>query len=101
MSPIARGGKRIANQGPAFLTGFAHPDHKRGFDGSFPQRFNPTMPPWYFGSHFEPKRMLGPVLPRSYLTGPQRGRRLTVATGFERYSFAHDRAGAISFSERR
>ena len=42
---------------PHFSRGFCHPDHKRGFDVSFPLYFNPKMPPWFFGTHFDLKMM--------------------------------------------
>lgn len=42
---------------PHFSRGFTHPDHKRGFDVSFPLYFNPKMLPWYVGTHFEKKKM--------------------------------------------
>jgi SAM-dependent methyltransferase len=41
---------------PHFSRGFTHPDHKRGFDVSFPLYFNPTMLPWYVGTRFESMR---------------------------------------------
>ena len=37
---------------PHFSRGFTHPDHKRGFDVSFPMFFNPKLPPWFVGTHF-------------------------------------------------
>ncbi len=42
---------------PHFSRGFGHPDHKRGFDVSFPFYFNPKMVPWFFGTHFDLKWM--------------------------------------------
>ena len=42
---------------PHFSRGFTNPDHKRGFDVSFPLYFDPEMPPWYCGAHFELERL--------------------------------------------
>jgi SAM-dependent methyltransferase len=42
---------------PHFSRGFTHPDHKRGFDVSFPLYFNPKMLPWYVGCHLDLKQM--------------------------------------------
>ncbi len=59
---------------PHFSRGFTHPDHKRGFDVSFPLYFNPKMPPWYFGTHFECEKMRmhwnGQPYLKSYVAGP-------------------------------
>lgn len=37
---------------PHFTRGFTHPEHKRGFDVSFPLFFDPKMTPWYYGTPF-------------------------------------------------
>ena len=42
---------------PHFSRGFTHPDHKRGFDVSFPLFYNPAMDPWYTGTHLCLQRM--------------------------------------------
>jgi SAM-dependent methyltransferase len=42
---------------PHFSRGFTHPDHKRGFDVSFPLYFDERMPPWYVGTPFRLKRL--------------------------------------------
>jgi len=42
---------------PHFSRGFTHPDHKRGFDVSFPLFFDETMSPWYTGTPFFLKRL--------------------------------------------
>lgn len=38
---------------PHFSRGFTHPDHKRGFDVSFPYYFNPTFQGGYTGVSFK------------------------------------------------
>lgn len=38
---------------PHFTRGFTHPDHRRGFDVSFPLFFDPEMKPWFCGTELE------------------------------------------------
>lgn len=59
---------------PHFSRGFTHPDHKRGFDVSFPLYFDEEMTPWYAGTPFRLKRLrlrwnAQPYLKR-YVAGP-------------------------------
>jgi SAM-dependent methyltransferase len=42
---------------PHFTRGFTHPEHKCGFDVSFPLFFDPKMTPWYTGTPFVLERM--------------------------------------------
>jgi hypothetical protein len=42
---------------PHFSRGFTHPDHKRGFDVSFPCYFSPSFKGGYSGTEFELKRV--------------------------------------------
>ena len=37
---------------PHFSRGFTHPDHKRGFDVSFPLYFDPKFKAFFTGTHF-------------------------------------------------
>lgn len=37
---------------PHFSRGFSHPEHKRGFDATFPYYFNPEFPGGYTGVQF-------------------------------------------------
>lgn len=41
---------------PHFSRGFTHPDHRRGFDVSFPYYFRPFFKPGYVGVEYELKR---------------------------------------------
>ncbi len=67
------GGKLIIRV-PHFSRGFTHPDHKRGFDVSFPLYFNPKMKPWFFGTHFDLQSMRlhwnGQPYLKSYVASP-------------------------------
>lgn len=49
---LAPGGKAVIRV-PHFSRGFTHPDHKRGFDVSFPYYFDPEFPGGYSGTPFE------------------------------------------------
>ena len=49
---LAPGG-RLTIRVPHFSRGFTHPDHKRGYDVSFPFYFDPTFTGGYTGIHFE------------------------------------------------
>lgn len=46
-------GGRLIIKVPHFSRGFTHPDHKRGFDVSFPFYFDPSFPGGYSGTPFE------------------------------------------------
>lgn len=50
---LLRPGGRLYLRVPHFSRGFTNPDHRRGFDVSFPLYFDPRMPPWFCGTHFE------------------------------------------------
>ena len=54
---ILRPEGRLTIKVPHFSRGFTNPDHKRGFDVSFPLYFNPDMPPWYSGTTFELEKL--------------------------------------------
>jgi SAM-dependent methyltransferase len=54
---LLAGGGELHIKVPHFSRGFTHPEHKRGFDVSFPLFFNPRMTPWYVGTPFDLKRM--------------------------------------------
>lgn len=49
---LAPGGKVVIRV-PHFSRGLTHPEHKRGFDVSFPFYFNPSFPGGYTGVPFE------------------------------------------------
>lgn len=49
---LAPGG-RLLIKVPHFSRGFTHPEHKRGFDVSFPYYFDPSFPGGYSGTPFE------------------------------------------------
>ncbi len=50
---IARHGALIKIKVPHFSRGFTHPEHKRGFDVSFPYYFSPDFKGGYQGVEFE------------------------------------------------
>lgn len=54
---LLKPGGRLEIKVPHFSRGFTHPDHKRGFDVSFPLYFNDKMAPWYVGTPFELVKM--------------------------------------------
>lgn len=45
-------GGRLVLRVPHFSRGFSHPEHKRGFDATFPYYFDPNFPGGYTGTHF-------------------------------------------------
>ncbi len=45
-------GGRLVLRVPHFSRGFSHPEHKRGFDATFPYYFDPAFPGGYTGTHF-------------------------------------------------
>ena len=47
---IAKPGAEIVIRVPHFSRGFTHPDHKRGFDVTFPSYFNPEFKGGYTGT---------------------------------------------------
>jgi len=49
---LLRPGGVLLVQVPHFTRGFTHPEHKCGFDVSFPLFFDPAMTPWYVGTAF-------------------------------------------------
>lgn len=49
---IAKPGAMIHIRVPHFSRGFTHPEHKRGFDASFPLYFNPQFVGGYTGTEF-------------------------------------------------
>ncbi|MFZ2961172.1 MAG: methyltransferase domain-containing protein [Candidatus Ozemobacteraceae bacterium] len=61
---------------PHFSRGFTHPDHKRGFDVTFPSYFDPNFQGGYSGTPFALKHMqlrwfAQPELKRTVLSGAQ------------------------------
>jgi SAM-dependent methyltransferase len=50
---ILEDGGRLVMRVPHFTRGMTHPDHKRGFDVSFPYYFQPSFRGGYAGVHFE------------------------------------------------
>ncbi len=49
---LAPGGTLVLRV-PHCSRGFSHPEHRRGFDATFPYYFNPAFPGGYSGAHFE------------------------------------------------
>lgn len=54
---LLRPGGEIHVKVPHFSRGFTHPDHKRGFDVSFPLFFDVGMKPWYCGTPLALRKM--------------------------------------------
>lgn len=50
-------GGRLIIKVPHFSRGFTHPDHRRGFDVSFPYYFDPDFPGGYSGTHFDLEKL--------------------------------------------
>jgi len=48
---------RLIIKVPHFSRGFTNPEHKMGFDVSFPYWFSPKFKPWYVGVDFVLKKM--------------------------------------------
>jgi SAM-dependent methyltransferase len=66
---------RVVIRVPHFSRGFSHPEHRRGFDATFPYYFDPIFPGGYIGVHFiaESVRMrwfAQPYLKKSVLPAP-------------------------------
>lgn len=57
MHRIAKSNGLIIIKVPHFSRGFTHPEHKRGFDVTFPHYFNPTFQGGYQGIQLELKQM--------------------------------------------
>lgn len=60
---------------PHFSRGFTHPDHRRGFDVSFPYYFDPSFPGGYSGTplHLESLQLIWngqPYLKKAVLSAP-------------------------------
>ena len=71
---LAPGGRAVIRV-PHFSRGFSHPEHKRGFDATFPYYFDPSFPGGYTGVHFisESVRLrwfAQPYLKKTVLPGP-------------------------------
>lgn len=49
---ILKPGGKLSLRVPHFSRGFSHPEHKRGFDATFPYYFDPNFPGGYTGTHF-------------------------------------------------
>lgn len=54
---ILKPGGVIIIRVPHFSRGFTNPDHKSGFDVSFPYWFCPRMKPWYVGVEYRLEKM--------------------------------------------
>ena len=54
---ITKHGGKVVIRTPHFSRGFTHPEHKRGFDLTFPLYFNPTFPGGYQGVKYELDRI--------------------------------------------
>lgn len=54
---LLKPGGQLLVKVPHFSRGFTHPDHRRGFDVSFPLFFNPEYPPWFTGTRLNLKRL--------------------------------------------
>lgn len=54
---ITKDGGKVIIRVPHFSRGFTHPEHKRGFDVSFPFYFDPTFLGGYQGVKFELDRL--------------------------------------------
>jgi SAM-dependent methyltransferase len=52
---ISKNGGSVIIRVPHFSRGFTHPEHKRGFDVSFPLYFNPGFKGGYQGVEFRPR----------------------------------------------
>lgn len=50
---LLKPGGELVLRVPHFSRGFSHPEHKRGFDATFPYYFDPSFPGGYTGTHFE------------------------------------------------
>ena len=53
---ITKRGGQVIIRAPHFSRGFTHPEHKRGFDVSFPLYFNPKFQGGYMGVNFKSER---------------------------------------------
>lgn len=72
---LLRPGGTLLVKVPHFSRGFTHPDHKRGFDVSFPLFFDRRYHPWFTGTSFELERVrlrwnAQPYLKRYVLSRP-------------------------------
>jgi len=52
---LKNGGKLIITV-PHCSRGFSHPEHKCGFDVTFPYYFNPKFPAYFYGKEFKLKK---------------------------------------------
>lgn len=73
---IIQPGGKIIIRVPHFSRGFTHPDHKRGFDVSFPLYFNPKYKAFFVGTELKLKKMTlhwfaQPYMKREVLKGYQ------------------------------
>ena len=54
---ITKNGGKVVIRVPHFSRGFSHPEHKRGFDVTFPYYFDSTFPSGYQGVRYEFERL--------------------------------------------
>jgi predicted SAM-dependent methyltransferase len=64
---IASDGASIIIRVPHFSRGFTHPDHKRGFDVTFPYYFNPAFKGGYQGYEYVTNRIMLTWFAQKYL----------------------------------
>jgi SAM-dependent methyltransferase len=64
---ITKGGGIVVVRTPHFSRGFSHPEHKRGFDVSFPLYFEPRFKGGYQGVAFELKEVRFAWFAQKYL----------------------------------
>jgi len=64
---ISAKGAFIIIRVPHFSRGFSHPEHKRGFDASFPYYFNKDFPGGYMGVEFDQKSIKFSWFAQKYL----------------------------------
>ncbi len=72
---LLKPGGELVIRVPHFSRGFSHPEHKRGFDATFPYYFDPSFPGGYTGVHFESvsvrmRWFAQPYLKKSVLPAP-------------------------------
>jgi SAM-dependent methyltransferase len=72
---ILQVGGRLVLHVPHFSRGFSHPEHRRGFDATFPYYFKPSFPGGFTGVHFETESVrmrwfAQPYLKKSVLPAP-------------------------------
>jgi SAM-dependent methyltransferase len=72
---LLRPGGELVMRVPHFSRGFSHPEHRRGFDATFPYYFDPSFAGGYAGVHFRRRSVrmrwfAQPYLKRTVLPRP-------------------------------